>query len=103
METKKYYKCEPINNGSYRIIEKMLFNAGKNFFELKEDAINHFVNAERIAFDKYNKILIGISKLKEELGEFSYDCEATALDDTGLETTMYIEFYVDGYCFKFNQ
>ena len=53
--------------------------------------------------EKYKKIIEGIGKLKEELGDFSYDCEADALDDTGLEITMYIKFYVDGYCFRFEQ
>ena len=52
--------------------------------------------------DKYEKIILGINKLKEEVGNFSYDCDVKVLDDSGLETTMYIEFNVDGYDFRFN-
>lgn len=103
MEKKLYYRCEPNDNGSFSIKEKMLFGKGKNCFLTKEEAINHFEKAERIALDKYEKIIIGLNELKKELGDFSYECGAWALDDTGLETTMYIEFNVDGYDFRFNQ
>lgn len=71
-------------------------------FLTKEEATAHFVHAEKIAVDKYEKIILGINKLKEEVGNFSYDCDVKVLDDSGLETTMYIEFNVDGYDFRFN-
>lgn len=103
MEKKKYYRCEPDDNGTYKIKEKMLYSAGKNCFATKKEAIEHFKKAAKIALEKYKKIMDGIRKLEEKLGDFSYTCEAKALDDTGLETTMYIEFYVDSYCFRFKQ
>lgn len=103
MEKKKYYRYEPNENGTFYIKERMLCGAGKNCFLTKDEATNHFKKAQHIALDKYEKIEIGISKLKEAVGGFSYDCDVKALDDTGLETTMYIEFNVDGYDFRFNQ
>lgn len=102
-ERKKYYRYEPDDNGSFRIMEKMLFGANKNCFLTKAEATKHFQNAEKKALDKYEKIILGIDKLKKEVGEFSYDCDVEVLDDSGLMTAMYIEFDVDGYNFKFNQ
>lgn len=105
MEKKKYYRFENQSEDSNNFIlkEKLLYGANKNCFKTKEEAIIHFEQAEKTALDKYEKIIIGINKLKEELGNFSYECDVWALDDSGLETTMYIEFNVDGYNFRFNQ
>ena len=47
MEKKKYYRCEPNDNGSYNVKEKMLYSAGKNCFTTKEEAIEHYKNAEK--------------------------------------------------------
>ena len=102
MEKKKYYRYEPNEKGTFRIKERMLYGAGKNCFLTREEATSHFKDAQQIALDKYEKIEIGIAKLKEAVGDFSYDCDVEVLDDTGLETTMYIEFDVDGYDFRFN-
>ncbi|MDF2879994.1 MAG: hypothetical protein K0R54_551 [Clostridiaceae bacterium] len=103
MEKKLYYIYEPNNKGSFSIKEKMLFGPWKNCFLTKEEATIHFEKAERTALDKYEKIIIGINKLKKELGNFTYECDVEVLDDSGLETYMYIEFNVDGYNFRFNQ
>lgn len=102
MDKRKYYRYEPNDRGIFRLKEKMLFGAKRNCFLTKEEATAHFVHAEKIAVDKYEKIILGINKLKEEVGNFSYDCDVKVLDDSGLETTMYIEFNVDGYDFRFN-
>lgn len=102
-ERKKYYRYEPDDNGSFRIKEKMLFGANRNCFLTEAEATNHFENAEKIALDKYEKIMLGIEKIKKEVGDFTYDCDVEVLDDSGLIATMYIEFDVDGYNFRFNQ
>ena len=103
MEKNKYYRCEPKDDGLYRIKELNLYGAGKNCFLTKEEAVKHYEKAEKKASKKYEKIMEGLQKLKNSVGNFSYDCEATAYDDTGLETQMYIEFYIDGYNFRYNQ
>lgn len=103
MEKRKYYRCEPNDTGSFNVRELMLYGAGKNCFLTKEEAVKHFENAERVALDKYEKLMIGISKLKKEIGDFNFGCEIEVLDDSGLETTMYVEFLIDGYEFRYNQ
>ncbi|RHB42013.1 hypothetical protein DW886_15775 [Enterocloster aldenensis] len=103
MEKKKYYRYEPYDNGYFILKEKMLYRADKNCFLTKEEAANHFENAQETALDKYEKIMNGICRLKEEVGDFTYDCDVYVHDDSGLETRMYIEFNVDGYDFRFNQ
>lgn len=103
MEKRKYYRYEPNDRGSFGIVEKLLYNAHKNCFLTKEEATLHFEKAEKKALEKYEKIMIGIAKLKEEVGDFTYDCEVFVHDDSGLYTTMYIEFDVDGYNFTFKQ
>lgn len=103
MEKKKYYRYEPNDNGSFSIKEKMLFGANRNCFLTKEEATVHFKHAEKVALEKYERIIIGINKLKEEVGDFSYNCLVEVLDDSGLETAVCIEFNVDGYDFRFNQ
>ena len=74
MEKKKYYRYEPYDNGHFILKEKMLYGADKNCF-----------------------------LTKEEVGDFTYDCDVYVHDDSGLETKMYIELNVDGYDFRFNQ
>ena len=103
MEKKLYYRAIPTVNGSYYIKTAELIGRGKNYFLTEEEAITHFMKAKTVALEKYEKITVGLNKLKEKLGDFSFDCEIEVLDDTGLETTMYLEFIVDGYIFRFNQ
>ncbi|WP_373262097.1 hypothetical protein [Hungatella hathewayi] len=103
MEKKKYYRYEPDDYGTFRIKERYFYGPNKNCFFTKNEATIHFKNAEKIAIDKYEKIMNGISKLKEKVGDFSYDCDVHVDDDSGLYTTVYIEFNVDGYDFRFNQ
>lgn len=102
-EKQKYYRCISIGDGSYKVEELYLRNRWKNCFLIKDDAIADYKNAEIKAMEKYEKIIAGIRKLKEEVGDFDYDCEVTINDDYGLETQMNITFEVDGYNFKFNQ
>ena len=103
MEKKLYYRAIPKANGDFYIIKEMLRGRGKNCFLTEEESINHFIEAKRMALEKYKKITVGINKLKEELGDFSFDCDVEVLDDSGLEVTMYIELDVEGYAFRFNQ
>lgn len=103
MEKKKYFRYEPNDNGSFILKERMFYGANRNCFLTKEEATNHFEKAEKVALEKYEKIMNGINKLKEEVGDFSYDCDVHVHDDSGLYTIMYIEFNVDGYDFRFNQ
>ena len=51
----------------------MLYGANKNCFISKEEAKTHFEEANKIALEKYENIIDGINKLKESLGDFSYD------------------------------
>jgi hypothetical protein len=68
-----------------------------------EEADAHFNNALALAQKKYEKIMNGINKLKESLGEFSYDYfmegDTYGIYDDGL----FITFEVNGYVFKFPQ
>ena len=102
MDKKLYYKAIPEENGKFHIIKEELKGRWKNCFLTEEEAIEHFTNAKMTALEKYEKIKIGINKLKEELGDFSFECEVEVDDDSGLEIENYIEFEVDGYIFKFN-
>lgn len=105
MEKKKYYRFENESEGSNNFIlkEKFLYGANKNCFTSKEEAETHFKEAYKIALEKYENIVNGINKLKESLGDFSYDyfmCGDTyGIDSDG----MYIEFEVNGYNFMFPQ
>ena len=103
MDKKLYYRYEPNDEGSFKIKERMLLGRGINCFLTKEEATLHFEKAERIAEKKYEKVITGIGKLREKLGAFTFVCDAEALDDTGLETSLYIEIRVDGYEFRFKQ
>lgn len=105
MEKKKYYIFEnqSESDNNFVLKEKLLFGAGKNCFKSNEEAVTHFEEANKIALEKYEKIVNGIEKLKEEFGNFSYGCDVWVLDDSGLEKIMYIEFNVNGYDFKFSQ
>ncbi|MBE7728070.1 MAG: hypothetical protein E7244_27885 [Enterocloster citroniae] len=103
MEKKTYYRYEPDDYGTFIIKEHILYGPKRNCFLTKEEATNHFENAQRVALNKYKKIMSGINRLKEEVGDFSYDCDVYVHDDSGLEIKMYIEINVNGYDFRFNQ
>lgn len=102
MEKKLYYRAIPEVNGNFHIIKEELKGRGKNCFLTEEKSVEHFTNAKMIALEKYKKIMAGLQKLKEELGDFSFDCEVEVLDDSGLEIKNYVEFDVEGYIFRFN-
>lgn len=95
------YENESVDSNDFKLQEKLLYNAGRNCFILKEEADVHFTESHEIALKKYENIMNGIGKLKELLGYFRYDY--FVLGDTyGIEQEgMYIEFEVNGYWFKF--
>lgn len=103
MEKKTYYRFEnqSENSNDFVLKERTLYGANKNCFKSKEEAELHFKNAEIKSLEKYEKIIDGINKLKQEFDDFSLECYAWVLDDSGLETSVYIEFNIDGYDFKF--
>lgn len=103
MEKKLYYRAISEINGKFHIIKEELRGKGKNCFLTEEEAVRHFTNAKMIALEKHEKITEGLRKLKEELGDFSFDCEIEVLDDSGLEITMTLEFDIEGYNFRFEQ
>ncbi|MDF2879543.1 MAG: hypothetical protein K0R54_100 [Clostridiaceae bacterium] len=105
MEKKKYYRFENESEDSNNFIlkEKLLYGANRNCFISKEEAKTHFEDANKIALEKYKNIMNGINKLKESLGDFSYDYFMCG-DTYGIESDgMYIHFEVNGYDFQFPQ
>ena len=104
-ERKLYYRYEDKNEntGIFVLRERMLFGRQCNCFETKEDATNHFKEAEKIANEKYDKIMDEIVALKDIVGDFSIDGWAEANDDSGLCYGGIIEFEVNGYSFTFRQ
>lgn len=103
MEKKKYYRYENQSEGSNNFIlkEKLLYGANRNCFVLKEESKTHFEEAYKIALVKYENIMNSINKLKELLGDFSYDYFMCG-DTYGIYSDgMYIQFEVNGYNFKF--
>jgi len=105
MEKKKYYKYEHKSEDSSDFIlkEKLLYGANRNCFTSKEEAKTHFDEANKIALVKYENIMDGINKLKESLGDFSYEYFMCG-DTHGIYADgMYIQFEVNGYDFNFPQ
>lgn len=105
MEKKIYYRFENSSMGDNNFVvkEKMLYGAGKNCFTSKDEATAHFEEAYKIALEKYENIIDGIIKLKELLGDFSYDYFMDG-DTHGIYSDgMYIRFEVNGYDFQFSQ
>lgn len=103
MEKKIYYEAIPTTNGDFYIKKRELKGRWRNCFLTEEEAVRHFTNAQMIALKKHEKITEGLRKLKEELGDFSFDCEIKVLDDSGLDITMTLEFDIEGYNFRFEQ
>ena len=104
-EKELYYRYEhkTENSDTFVLKEKMLYGAGLNCFKNKEDATKHFKNAEEIAQEKYSKIMDGIEKLKDLVGDFSYNYFMSG-DTYGIEEDgLYISFEVNGYNFTFSQ
>lgn len=104
-ELKKYYMYEHKDNYSdkFVIVERMLYSRRYNCFDTPEEATKHFKESEKIALEKYNKIMDGIQSLKESMGDFSIEAWANADDDTGLDYGAMIEIIVNGYDFTFKQ
>lgn len=103
MEKKLYYRVIPEINGKFHVIKEKLRGKGKNCFLTEEEAVRHFTNAKMIALEKNEKITEGLRKLKEELGDFYFDCEIEVDDDSGLYFEMCLQFDVEGYTFIFSQ
>mgnify|MGYP001003740391 FL=1 len=95
------YENDAIGKNEFSIKEKKTFD--KNWFLTKEEATAHFEEAYKIALDRYEKIIEGIEKLKETLGDFSY--EYFLLGDTNgiYDDGLFIEIVVNGYEFEFPQ
>lgn len=100
-----FYRYENKSTGknNFAITEKMLYGANRNCFLTKEEATAHFEGSYKIALDRYEKIIEGIQKLKESLGDFSYNYFFHG-DTYGIyEDGLYIEISVNGYDFQFSQ
>lgn len=97
------YESKTTGNNDFSITEKMLYAANRNCFLTKEEATTHFEESYKTALERYEKIIDGIEKLKESLGDFSYDY--FFLGDThGIyEDGLYIEIIVNDYVFQFTQ
>lgn len=105
MEKKIYYRFENESEDSNNFIikEKLLYGANRNCFTSKEEAKTHFEEANKIALEKYENIMNGINKLRESLGDFSYDYFMCG-DTHGIYSDgLYIRFEVNGYDFQFPQ
>lgn len=103
MENNTYYTYKNRSECENDFVLKEEKRHYMNCFITKEEATKHFKESEKIATKKYNNIIKGINKLKNLFGDFSYDCHVEVLDDSGLDTYMYIEINVNGYYFKFKQ
>lgn len=104
-EKKLFYRYESKTTGKndFAIVEKMLYGAHRNCFLTKEEATTHFEDSYKTALDRYEKIIEGIEKLKESLGDFSYSYFFHG-DTHGIyEDGMYIEISVNDYDFQFPQ
>lgn len=100
-----FYKYENKATGrnKFTIAEKMLYGANINCFTTKEAATSHFEKSYKVALDRYEKIIDGMQKLKESLGDFSYDYFFHG-DTHGIyEDGLYIEISVNDYDFQFSQ
>lgn len=98
---KKYYSFELDENGMFCLTEKLLDRAWLNCFETKEEATQHFKEAESIATDRFLDIMSDIEVLKNRCGGFEFSCLVQTLDDTGLSVEPTLEFNVNGYDFIF--
>jgi hypothetical protein len=100
----KTYYCfrnEGCGKNDFKLIEVRKLSKGKNYFDTKEEATEHFKSAEKKANEKYALILDGLEKLRSELGDFSYSYYFIG-DTYGIEEDgSFIQFEVDGYHFKF--
>lgn len=101
MEKKKYYVYKQDNDGMFYLTELMLTRPWLNCFETKEEAAQHFKEAESIATEKFLNIMDDIEVLKNKHGGFYFDCLVNALDDTGLSVEPTLEFNMNGYDFIF--
>lgn len=97
------FECDVAGSNDFILRERLSYGPSKNCFKTKEEARFHFDNAKKIALKKYENILEGLKKIKESLGDFSY--EYYILGDTyGIyDEGMYISFEVNGYDFEFRQ
>lgn len=104
-ELKRYYVYEHKNNYSDKFVLNTINSKYryKNYFDTPEEATKHFKESEKIALEKYNKIVDGIQSLKESIGDFSIEAWANSDDDTGLDYGTMIEISVNGYSFTFSQ
>lgn len=105
MEKKLYYqyKNKSVGGNEFVLVEKWLYGAGINCFLTKEEAKAHFLEAIKIASKKYDKIMKGIDKLKESLGDFTFDYYMCG-DTYGIDSDgMYLTFEVNGYIFRYPQ
>lgn len=97
------YENDAIGKNDFSIKKRTFYAVNKNCFLTKEEATTHFEESYKIALGKYEKIIEGIEKLKESLGDFSYDYfllgDTYGIYDDGL----YIEINVNGYDFEFPQ
>lgn len=105
IELKKYYRYEHKDDYSdkFVIVKKMLCGRGYNCFDTPEEATKHFKESEKIALEKYNKIIDGIQLLKELIGDFSIEVWANSYGDTGLDYGALIKITINGYDFTFSQ
>lgn len=104
-EKKVFYRYErkTFGRNDFRIQENMLYVAHINCFVTKEEATDHYEASYKIASEKYEKIIQGIQKLKETLGDFSYEYFIEG-DTHGIyEEGLYMEIMVNGYSFQFSQ
>jgi len=104
-EKKVFYRYEndEIGRNKFSIKEREFYAANRNCFLTKEAATAHFEESYNTALDRYKKIIAGIEKLKESLGDFSYNYfllgDTHGIYDEGL----FIEISVNGYDFEFPQ
>ena len=97
------YENKTTGKNNFAITEKMLYGANKNCFLTKEEATTHFEESYKIALDRYEKIIDGMEKLKESIGDFSYSYFLDG-DTHGIyEDGLYIEISVNDYDFHFPQ
>lgn len=100
-----FYRYENKSTGenNFVITERMLYSANRNCFLTKEEANTHFEESYKTALGRYEKIVDGMKKLKESLGDFSYSYFFHG-DTHGIyEDGLYIEISVNGYDFQFSQ
>jgi len=103
MEKRIYYTYQNQQDGVNDFILKEVNRYWTNCFATKEEATEHFNVSKKIAEDRYNKVVEGIRKLRDEIGHFDYDYFVNG-DDQGIEQEgLYINIKVNGYDFEFLQ